>query len=48
MGKAKHHHKLQLGLVRMQAAVAKSGERAVVVLEGRDAAGKDGRIKAIT
>ncbi|MBW6523246.1 polyphosphate kinase 2 [Sphingomonas sp. RHCKR47] len=48
MGKAKHHHKLQLGLVRMQAAMAKSGERAVVVLEGRDAAGKDGTIKAIT
>lgn len=47
MGKAKHHH-LQLGLVRMQAAMAKSGERAVVVLEGRDAAGKDGTIKAIT
>jgi len=39
---------LQLGLVRMQAAMAKSGERAVVVLEGRDAAGKDGTIKAIT
>ncbi len=48
MGKAKHHHNLQLGLVRMQAAMAKSGERAVVVLEGRDAAGKDGTIKAIT
>lgn len=39
---------LQLGLVRMQQAMAKSGERAVVVLEGRDAAGKDGTIKAIT
>ncbi|WP_294357860.1 polyphosphate kinase 2 [uncultured Sphingomonas sp.] len=48
MGKAKHDHKLQLGLVRMQAAMAKSGERAVVVLEGRDTAGKDGTIKAIT
>ncbi len=39
---------LQLGLVRMQAAMAKSGERAILVLEGRDAAGKDGTIKAIT
>lgn len=48
MGKAKHDHILQLGLVRMQAAMAESGERAVVVLEGRDAAGKDGTIKAIT
>lgn len=39
---------LQLGLVRMQQAMAASGARAVVVLEGRDAAGKDGTIKAIT
>jgi len=48
VGKAKHDHTLQLGLVHMQAAMAKSGDRAVVVLEGRDTAGKDGTIKAIT
>lgn len=38
---------LQLGLVQMQLAMQQSGERAVIVLEGRDAAGKDGTIKAI-
>ncbi|NTS65085.1 polyphosphate kinase 2 [Sphingomonas sp. HHU CXW] len=48
MGKSKHDHELQLGLVHMQAAMADTGERAVVVLEGRDTAGKDGTIKAIT
>jgi polyphosphate kinase 2 len=39
---------LQLGLVRMQQAMAADGSRAVVVLEGRDAAGKDGTIRAVT
>jgi polyphosphate kinase 2 len=39
---------LQLGLVRTQAAMAAAGTRAVVVLEGRDAAGKDGAIRTIT
>lgn len=39
---------LQRGLVAMQMAAAENGERAVIVLEGRDAAGKDGTIKAIT
>ncbi|WP_375396270.1 polyphosphate kinase 2 [uncultured Sphingomonas sp.] len=39
---------LQLGLVQMQLAHARTGERAVIVLEGRDAAGKDGTIKALT
>jgi polyphosphate kinase 2 len=39
---------LQLGLVRTQAAMAESGERIVLVLEGRDGAGKDGTIKRIT
>jgi polyphosphate kinase 2 len=48
VGKPKHDHELQLGLVHMQAAMADSGDRAVVVLEGRDTAGKDGTIKAIT
>lgn len=40
--------KLQLALVETQMAMAQSGERIVVVLEGRDAAGKDGTIKRIT
>lgn len=43
---------LQLGLVHMQLAMAQAGAedggRAVVVLEGRDTAGKDGTIKAVT
>lgn len=39
---------LQLGLVQLQQAMVESGERAVIVLEGRDTAGKDGTIKAIT
>lgn len=39
---------LQLALVRTQAAMMASGARAAIVLEGRDAAGKDGLIRAIT
>ena len=39
---------LQLALVRTQQAAAISGERIVLVLEGRDGAGKDGTIKRIT
>ena len=39
---------LQLGLVEMQLAAHASGERAVILLEGRDAAGKDGTIKTLT
>ena len=46
-----HYHKqlaaLQLGLVRTQQAAVTSGERIVLVLEGRDGAGKDGAIKRI-
>jgi polyphosphate kinase 2 len=38
---------LQLRLVRTQLAARDSGERAVIVLEGRDGAGKDGTIKRI-
>ncbi len=38
---------LQLALVKTQAAMAASGERIVIVLEGRDGAGKDGSIKRI-
>ena len=45
---AQEDETLQLGLVRMQAAMAATGARAVVVLEGRDAAGKDGTIKRVT
>ena len=40
--------RLQVDLVRMQVAAVKSGEKILVVLEGRDAAGKDGTIKRIT
>jgi polyphosphate kinase 2 len=39
---------LQLGLVQMQLAHAQTGKRAIIVLEGRDSAGKDGTIKALT
>jgi len=38
---------LQLALVETQLAMQASGDRAVVVMEGRDAAGKDGAIKRI-
>jgi polyphosphate kinase 2 len=46
--KDKLDHPLQQALVDMQVAQAASGERVVVVLEGRDAAGKDGLIKRLT
>lgn len=39
--------RLQLALVRTQEAAMGSGERIVLVLEGRDGAGKDGAIKRI-
>lgn len=39
---------LQIALVGFQEAAIKAGERALVVLEGRDTAGKDGAIKRIT
>jgi polyphosphate kinase 2 len=38
---------LQLALVRWQEEAINSGEKVVVVLEGRDGAGKDGTIKRI-
>jgi polyphosphate kinase 2 len=38
---------LQLALVRTQAAALEAGDRTVIVLEGRDGAGKDGAIKRI-
>jgi polyphosphate kinase 2 len=40
--------RLQVALVKTQAAAVRSGEKILVVLEGRDAAGKDGVIKRIT
>ncbi|SJZ82891.1 polyphosphate kinase 2, PA0141 family [Enhydrobacter aerosaccus] len=40
--------KLQVELCYLQNWVRKSGERIIIVLEGRDAAGKGGTIKAIT
>ena len=39
---------LQIELVKMQAAIKASGQRLVVVFEGRDAAGKGGAISAVT
>ncbi|MEO8115229.1 MAG: polyphosphate kinase 2 [Phenylobacterium sp.] len=39
---------LQIALVRYQQAAIASGDRALVIFEGRDAAGKDGAIKRIT
>ena len=40
--------RLQIALVRAQAAAVQSGEKILVILEGRDAAGKDGTIKRLT
>lgn len=48
MGYKKNLARLQLGLVHLQQAMMTSGERVVIVLEGRDSAGKDGAIKRIT
>jgi polyphosphate kinase 2 len=39
---------LQAALVRFQQAAITSGEKSLVIFEGRDAAGKDGAIKRIT
>ncbi|MBW2658977.1 MAG: polyphosphate kinase 2, partial [Deltaproteobacteria bacterium] len=43
----KELYKLQAELCRLQEWVVKSGERVIVVFEGRDAAGKGGVIKRI-
>ena len=40
--------KLQEELCYLQAWVKEKGERIIIVLEGRDAAGKGGTIKALT
>jgi len=42
-----HMEALQIQLARFQAGVKASGQRVVVVFEGRDAAGKGGAIKAV-
>jgi polyphosphate kinase len=39
---------LQIELAKMQAGIKASGQRLIVVFEGRDAAGKGGTIKAVT
>jgi polyphosphate kinase 2 len=39
---------LQLALVRFQQGAMESGEKALIIFEGRDAAGKDGTIKRVT
>jgi polyphosphate kinase 2 len=43
-----HMVALQIELAKMQAAIRASGQRLIVVFEGRDAAGKGGAIKAVT
>ena len=43
-----HLRDLQLDLVRWQTKAIADGQKVVVVLEGRDGAGKDGSIKRIT
>ena len=39
---------LQLALVKYQQYAMKNGDKVLVILEGRDAAGKDGTIKRMT
>ncbi|MGO8919036.1 MAG: polyphosphate kinase 2 [Stellaceae bacterium] len=40
--------KLQIELVKLQRQIIAEGDRILVILEGRDAAGKDGAIKHVT
>ena len=47
-GKKKEMRKLQVELCRLQDWVKETGERIIILFEGRDAAGKGGTIKAIT
>ena len=44
----KELRELQVELCRLQEWIKVSGERVIIVLEGRDAAGKGGTIKALT
>ncbi len=39
--------KLQIELVKLQRQIIADGERVLVIVEGRDAAGKDGAIKHV-
>jgi polyphosphate kinase 2 (PPK2 family) len=39
---------LQLALIELQKKAIKDGDKILVILEGRDTAGKDGTIKRIT
>jgi polyphosphate kinase 2 len=51
MDKDKYEHqlrKLQIELVKSQIWASAHGKKAVIIFEGRDAAGKDGAIKRIT
>src|SRR6185369_1361155 len=41
-------HKLQVELCRLQDWVKETGEKVIIIFEGRDAAGKGGTIKALT
>lgn len=41
-------HELYIELVKLQKEIISSGLKLLIILEGRDAAGKDGTIKAIT
>jgi polyphosphate kinase 2 len=41
-------HKLQIELVKLQRHIIQKNEKILVILEGRDSAGKDGSIKRIT
>lgn len=44
----KNLHLLQIELVKLQRQIIEKGYRLLLILEGRDAAGKDGTIKRIT
>ena len=43
-----HLRELQIQLVKLQSHLIEEGKRVLVIFEGRDAAGKDGAIKALT
>jgi len=45
---ARELHKLQIELVALQRHLLKTNERVLIILEGRDGAGKDGAIKRLT
>src|SRR6266571_9329630 len=46
-GYRRHLHELQIELVKLQRHLIRHGDRILVLVEGRDAAGKDGVIKHI-